>query len=96
MIRTMTVLLLLAFSVGAFAEAEAQPAANATVNTTVKKKIIYRKKQKVSFDGMDVDGKSRTPDGVYVNEKRGVDFMPLFQNKNNFSDKIIKSVEHLR
>ena len=88
MIKTITVLLLLAFSVGAVAEADVKPATN--------KKIIYRKKQKVSFDGMDVDGKSRTPDGVYVNEKRGVDFMPLFQNKNNFSDKIIKSVEHLR
>ncbi len=84
-------LLIIACSVGAFssfAYAESEPA--------VKKKIIYRKKQKVSFDGIDVDGKSRTPDGVYVNEKRGVDFTPLFQNKNNFSEKIIKSVEHLR
>ena len=88
MIKGMIVLLLLAFSSAALAEAEPAPA--------VKKKIIYRKKQKVSFDGSDVDGKSRTPDGVYVNEKRGVDFTPLFQNKNNFADKIIKSVEHLR
>lgn len=91
MIKAVCGLLILMFSVSSFvsvAVAESEP--------TAKKKIIYRKKQKVSFDGMDVDGKSRTPDGVYVNEKRGVDFMPLFQNKNNFSDKIIKSVEHLR
>jgi len=78
-------LLLFSFSAASYAQ-----------ETAVKKKIIYRKKQKVSFDGSDVDGKSRTPDGVYVNEKRGVDFMPLYQNKNDFSDKIIKSVEYLR
>ena len=41
------------------------------------KKMVYRKTQKVSFDGQDIDGKVRTPDGAYLSPKKGMKFMPL-------------------
>jgi ethanolamine utilization protein EutP (predicted NTPase) len=60
------------------------------------KKVQYRKTQDVNFDGMDVDGTVRNPDGAYLVQKRGVDFIPLYQVRKNFDDNMKESVEHLR
>ena len=43
------------------------------------KKVVYRKTQAVSFDGSDVDGVVRSPDGAYLLKKRGVKFVPLYK-----------------
>lgn len=55
-----------------------------------------KKVQEVSFDGSDVDGKSRKPDGSYLVQKRGVDFMPLYNVRKRFDDNIKESVEYLK
>lgn len=60
------------------------------------KKIQYRKTQEVSFDGSDVDGVARTPDGAYLHQKKGVKFMPLYKVKKNFDKGVKESVEYLR
>lgn len=60
------------------------------------KKVQYRKTQDVNFDGMDVDGTVRNPDGAYLVQKRGVDFIPLYQVRRNFDDNMKESVEHLK
>lgn len=61
-----------------------------------KKKIEYRKTQKVDFDGSDVDGKVRSPEGNLMVEKRGVQFMPLYQVTNHAEKNILESIEYLR
>lgn len=60
-----------------------------------KKKVIYRKVQKVDFEGADVDGKVRNPSGSYLVQKRGINFFPLYKVKESFDDSIIESLEHL-
>lgn len=60
------------------------------------KKVKYRKDQEVRFDGASVDGVARTPDGAYLHQKRGVDFIPLYKIKKKFDDEISESVEFLR
>ena len=60
------------------------------------KKVIYRKTQKVSFDGQDIDGKVRTPDGAYLSPKKGMKFMPLYKVEKRFDKSIKESVEFVR
>lgn len=65
-------------------------------STVYAKKVQYRKTQEVNFDGMDVDGVVRNPDGAYLVQKRGIDFIPLYQVRQNFDDNIRESVEFVK
>ena len=60
------------------------------------KKKVYRETQEVDFDGVDIDGVVRKPDGAYLNPKRGVDFIPLYQVKKQIDENIKDSIEFLR
>lgn len=55
-----------------------------------------KKVQEVSFDGSDIDGESRKPDGSYLVQKRGIDFMPLYNVRKQFDENIKDSVEYLK
>lgn len=61
-----------------------------------KKKVSYRKTQNVNFDETDIDGQVRSPDGAYLLQKRGIQFMPLYKVNNQFEKNILESVEYLR
>ncbi|RME15563.1 MAG: hypothetical protein D6797_06315, partial [Bdellovibrio sp.] len=61
-----------------------------------KKKVKYRKTQKVSFEGTSIDGEARTPDGAYLHQRRGVDFAPLYKVRKQFDENIKDSIEYLR
>lgn len=67
-----------------------------TSSTVFAKKVQYRKSQEVNFDGSDVDGQVRNPDGAYVVQKRGIDFLPLYKVRKNFDDNIKESVEFVK
>lgn len=67
-----------------------------TSSTVFAKKVTYRKSQNVNFDGSDVDGQVRNPDGSYLVQKRGIDFMPLYKVRKNFDDNIKESVEYVQ
>lgn len=71
-------------------------AAEKVAKNDAKKKVSYRKTQEVNFDGADIDGQVRTPDGAYLLQKRGVHFMPLYKVNNQFEKNILDSVEYLR
>ncbi|MAE74353.1 MAG: hypothetical protein CL675_09675 [Bdellovibrionaceae bacterium] len=64
--------------------------------TAFAKRVIYRKTQEVSFDGSDVDGLARNPDGAYVLQKKGIKFLPLYRVRKKFDDEIKSSVDQLR
>lgn len=67
-----------------------------TAKKGANKKVEYRKTQEVNFDGTDIDGQVRSPDGAYLLQKRGVQFMPLYKVNNQFEKNILESVEYLR
>ena len=67
-----------------------------TSSTVFAKKVTYRKSQNVNFDGSDVDGQVRNPDGSYLVQQRGIDFMPLYKVRKNFDDNIKESVEFIQ
>lgn len=54
------------------------------------------KAQRIDFDGLDVDGEVRTPDGEYLLQKSGVDFLPIYEVKDEMQNEIKKSVFFLR
>ncbi|MBX9768839.1 MAG: hypothetical protein K2X47_16320 [Bdellovibrionales bacterium] len=54
------------------------------------------KVQDVSFDGDQVDGVARTPEGFYITQKKAVDFLPLYKVRETFDSNIKESVEYLR
>ena len=55
-----------------------------------------KKVQEVNFDGSAVDGVVRTPDGLYLVQKRGIEFLPLYKVRKKFDKSIKDSVEYLR
>jgi hypothetical protein len=61
-----------------------------------KKKVEYRKTQEHNFDETDIDGQVRSPDGAYLLQKRGVQFLPLYKVNNQFEKNILESVEYLK
>ncbi len=65
------------------------------VHAQVKKQTI-RKVQEVNFDGLDLKGTLRTPDGAYLVQKRGIKFMPLYDIKKDMDSKIRESVQYVR
>ncbi len=67
-----------------------------TTSTVFAKKVKYRKTQEVNFDGSDVDGQVRNPDGAYLVQKRGIDFVPLYKVRKNFDDSIKESVNSVK
>lgn len=64
--------------------------------TVKKKNVTYRKTQEHNFDETDIDGQVRTPDGAYLLQKRGVQFLPLYKVNNQFEKNILESVEYLK
>ncbi len=60
-----------------------------------RKRVKYRKVQKVDFDGSSVDGQARNPTGAYLVQKRGINFAPMYNVKENFDDSIKESVEYV-
>lgn len=54
------------------------------------------KPQEVNFEGSEVDGQVRSPDGAYMVQKRGAQFMPLYDVKKQFDKDIKDSAEYLR
>jgi uncharacterized spore protein YtfJ len=80
--KTLVVVSILVFGIAAFGDGT--------------KKTVYKKTQSVSFDGTDVDGVVRSPDGAYVNQKKGIKFLPLYKVDKSFDREIKHSVEYVR
>lgn len=55
-----------------------------------------KKPERIDFDGLDVDGEVRTPDGQYILQKSGVDFLPIYEVKTEMKNEIKKSIHFLK
>jgi hypothetical protein len=68
----------------------------ALAQSDAEKKKTFKKTQEVNFEGSDVDGIVRSPDGAYLSQKKGMKFLPLYNVKKNFDKEIKSSVEYVR
>lgn len=72
------------------------------ISTLILGDYVYAQKkaspkvQRIDFDGQDVDGKVRQPDGSYVTQKRGIEFIPLYKLRENFDEQVEDSLEYLK
>lgn len=64
-------------------------------STVLAKKVQFRKTQEVNFDAQGVDGVARNPDGAYVVQKRGVDFVPMYKVRKGFDEYIKESLQYV-
>ncbi|PIU00010.1 MAG: hypothetical protein COT74_06570 [Bdellovibrionales bacterium CG10_big_fil_rev_8_21_14_0_10_45_34] len=62
----------------------------------VEAKEKYTKTQEINFENVEVDGLVRKPEGAYLVQKRGVDFVPLYKVRDRFDQSIKESLEYLR
>jgi lipopolysaccharide export system protein LptC len=60
------------------------------------KNVVIRKTQSVDFEGDTVDGIARSPDGVYLVQKRSIDFVPLYKVRGKFDENIRSSIEYVK
>ena len=68
----------------------------ATNSTVFAKTVKYRKTQDVNFDETNIDGVVRNPDGTYLVQKRGIDFLPLYKVRRNFDENIKESAYYIK
>ncbi len=47
--------------------------------------------QEIEFNELDLNGKNRTPEGSYLVQRSGINFLPLHEIQLNFDDEIRKS-----
>ena len=52
--------------------------------------------QKIDFEGLDIDGEVRRPDGTFILQKSRVDFLPIYEIKTGMQEEIRKSIYFLR
>ncbi len=67
-----------------------------SLNSALAQEKKARKVQEINFDGTDIDGEARKPDGSYLVQKRGIDFVPLYNMRKQFDENIKDSVEYLK
>lgn len=60
------------------------------------KKRYKKQRQEVSFDAADIDGVARNPNASYLVQKRGIDFLPLYNVREAYDDSIKESLDYLR
>lgn len=67
------------------------------VQAEEKKQVKYKKgRQEISFDGADIDGVARNPNAAFLTQKRGIDFLPLYQVREAYDQSIKDSLDYLR
>ena len=57
--------------------------------------VIYKKKTIFSFEDDTIDGDLTRPDGAYVESRKRVRHSNLIRIRDNFRDKILKSVSKI-
>ncbi len=61
-----------------------------------KKAKKSKKVQEVNFDEMSLQGQIRNPQGSYLVQKNGIQFMPLYDVQKSVDTKLRKSQEWMR
>lgn len=54
------------------------------------------KTQEINFDEMSLQGQVRNPQGAYLVQKNGIQFMPLYDVQKSVDERIRKSQEWMR
>lgn len=67
-----------------------------SISVDAKEKKVGSKIQEVNFNEMSLKGTIRTPDGAYLVQKKGVQFMPLYDLQKDFDSKIRNTINFIQ
>jgi hypothetical protein len=71
-------------------------AADDTDSDTGDRKIIYRQKTEIDFEGLDIEGEMVKPSSALVLERKKADFNPLVKIRTEWNDEIEFSVDEAK
>lgn len=54
---------------------------------------VYKNNQEINFEGLDVQGEIKKPQGAYLLERKKSSFSPLIKFRQNFDDEVVGSLE---
>lgn len=79
-------LFLLLFSSQAFAKDEEEG----------DRKVVYRQKTEIDFEGLEIEAVLQKPQSALVIERRSASFNPLIKLRTDFNDKIEEDIEKIK
>jgi hypothetical protein len=74
----------------------AQPAKADQQQQTEEKKVVYKQKTEIDFEGLDVNAALVKPAGSLVIERKQASFNPLIKLRTNFNQEIEQSVQDIK
>jgi hypothetical protein len=74
----------------------AQPAKAEDEEQEEDRKIVYKQKTEIDFEGLNVDAALVKPAGSLVIERKQASFNPLIKLRSNFNQEIDKSTDEIK
>lgn len=63
---------------------------------TSDRKIVYKQKTEIDFEGLEVEGVLQKPQGALVIDRRTASFNPLIKLRTDFNDKLDESTNEVK
>lgn len=60
------------------------------------RKVVYRQKTEIDFEGLEIEAVLQKPQSALVIERRSASFNPLIKLRTNFNDKIEEDIEKIK
>ncbi len=60
------------------------------------RKVLYKAKTEISFEGVDVEGEIKKPTGSYLLERRKAKFSSLIKFRMDFDKEMLRSVHEVK
>tara|TARA_Y100000034_G_C6793285_1_gene355331 strand:- start:37 stop:273 length:237 start_codon:yes stop_codon:yes gene_type:complete len=60
------------------------------------RKVIYKKKTEIDFEGIELEGQLVKPQGSLITERQGAAFNPLIKLRTDFKQEMNLSVEEIK
>ncbi len=60
------------------------------------RKVVYKQKTEIDFEGLNVDAALVKPAGSFVLERKQASFNPLIKLRSNFNEEIDKSTDEIK
>jgi hypothetical protein len=60
------------------------------------RKVIYKQKTEIDFEGLNVDAALVKPAGSFILERKQASFNPLIKLRTNFNEEIDKSTDEIK
>ncbi|MFZ5475208.1 MAG: hypothetical protein ACOZNI_00410 [Myxococcota bacterium] len=90
--RTLSRLLVVAAALGAFAS----PALAQDEDDAADRKVVYKSKTEIDFEGLDVSGELVKPSSALVLDRKKASFNPLIKLREDFNPEMEQSIDEVK